>query len=247
VSATVEKALRVLELLSTYGQPVRLAELSRELAMNKSTTYRLLEKMSQLGYVRQDPDDSRYMLTTRMWAIGVRAFRNFDIRAWARRHLEEMERTIHETAVLAVPDGIEVVVVDKRDSAQAVQTLSPLGSRSPMHCSSLGKAMLMGDFDNLMPRLKRLHKFTEHTITSLPALREEIMRARANGLAQARDEYAIGVSGVSAPILGVDGALLGVIGFSVPTIRAEGEHLDAIRESVRHHAAKLSKVLAGDG
>lgn len=245
MSATVEKALRVLELLSTYGQPVRLAELSRELSMNKSTTYRLLEKMSQLGYVRQGPEDSRYMLTTRMWAIGVRAFRNFDIRAWARRHLEDMEREVHETAVLAVLEGDDVVIVDKLDSEQAVQTLSPLGSRSPLHCSSLGKAMLMGDPDQLFPRLKRLQKFTDKTISSIPALREAIARATAAGVAEAYDEYAIGVSGVSAPILGVDGALLGVVGISVPTIRAEGKHLEDIKATVRHHAGKLSEVLAG--
>ncbi|MDI1344924.1 MAG: IclR family transcriptional regulator [Pseudolabrys sp.] len=245
MSTTVGKALKVLELLSTYGQPVRLAELSRDLAMNKSTTYRLLEKMSQLGYVRQAPTDSRYMLTTRMWAIGVRAFRNFDIRAWAKRHLEELESELHETAVLAVLEGDDVVVVDKVASAQAVQTLSPLGSRSPMHCSSLGKALLMGDPAGLMPRLKRLRKFTDKTITTLPALREEIARATAAGVAEAYDEYRVGVSGVSAPILGVDGVLLGVIGVSIPTMRAEGKHLEAIKAAVGLHAQKLSQALAG--
>lgn len=244
MSTTVAKALKVLELLSTYGEPVRLAELSRDLAMNKSTTYRLLEKMSQLGYVRQAPTDSRYMLTTRMWAIGVRAFRNFDIRAWAKRHLEELESDLHETAVLAVLEGDDVVVVDKVASVQAVQTLSPLGSRSPMHCSSLGKAMLMGDPAGLT-KLKRLKKFTDKTITTLPRLRDEIARATAAGVAEAYDEYRVGVSGVAAPILGVDGVLLGVIGVSIPTMRAEGKHLEAIKTAVRHHAQKLSQVLAG--
>lgn len=244
MSTTVAKALKVLELLSTYGEPVRLAELSRDLAMNKSTTYRLLEKMSQLGYVRQAPTDSRYMLTTRMWAIGVRAFRNFDIRAWAKRHLEELENDLHETAVLAVLEGDDVVVVDKVASVQAVQTLSPLGSRSPMHCSSLGKAMLMGDPAGLA-KLKRLKKFTDKTITTLPRLRDEIARATAAGVAEAYDEYRVGVSGVAAPILGVDGILLGVIGVSIPTMRAEGKHLEAIKAAVRNHAQKLSQVLAG--
>ena len=245
MSATVEKALKVLELLSIYGHPVRLAELSRELNMNKSTTYRLLEKMSQLGYVRRDSSDSRYMLTTRMWAIGVRAFRNFDLRTWARSHLEELEREVNETAVLAVLEDLDVVIVDKRESAQAVQTMSPLGSRTPLHCSSLGKALLMGDFDTIFPRLKRLRKFTDKTITSLPALRKEIERARKAGVAEGHDEYAIGVSGVSAPIHGVDGALLGVIGISLPTSRAEPAHMEAIRQAVREHAAQMSKVLGG--
>lgn len=245
MSTTVEKALRVLELLSTYGHPVKLAELSRALDMNKSTTYRLLEKMSQLGYVRQESGDSRYMLTTRMWAIGVRAFRNFDLRAWTRRHLEELERTVHETAVVAVLEGLDVLIVDKHESAQAVQTMSQLGSRTPLHCSSLGKALLMGDGETLFPKLKRLQKFTDKTITSLPVLRAEIERARQLGVTEAFDEYAIGVSGVAAPIHGVDGALLGVIGISLPTSRVDTAHIEAIREAVRDHAGQLSKALGG--
>jgi DNA-binding IclR family transcriptional regulator len=246
VSTTVEKALRVLELLSMHGLPVRLADLSRELEMNKSTTYRLLEKMGQLGYVRQD-EDSRYMLTTRMWAIGVRAFRNFDLRAWAKRHLEELTQETGETAVLAVLEGLEVMIIDKRESAQAVQTLSPLGSRSALHVSSLGKAMLMVEADRLMPQLKRLQRFTDRTITTMAALKAEIERARALGFAEAYDEFAIGVSGVSAPVTGVDGSLLGTIGISLPTSRREPERLDVMRAAVRSHAERLSKALGGIG
>lgn len=245
MSTTVEKALKVLELLSTYGHPVRLAEISRTLNMNKSTTYRLLEKMSQLGYVRQETGDSRYMLTTRMWAIGVRAFRNFDLRAWTRRHIEELEQTVNETAVVAVLENMEVVIIDKRESAQAVQTMSPLGSRSPLHCSSLGKALLMGDFDTLFPTLKRLRKFTDKTITSLADLRADVERSRDAGVTEAYDEYQAGVSGLAAPIHGVDGALLGVIGISLPTSRVTPDHVAAIRKALRDHAGQISKSLSG--
>lgn len=246
MSTTVEKALKVLELMSAHGAPMRLADLSRELGMNKSTTYRLLEKMGQLGYVRQG-DDSRYMLTTRMWAIGVRAFRNFDLRAWAEKHLEDLARETGETAVLAVPEGAEVVIIDKRESVQAVKTMSPLGSRSPVHVSSLGKALLMVDADRILPGIKRLSKHTPRTIATLPALRAEIERARAAGLAEGFDEFTEGVSGVSAPVQGVDGGLLGAIGVTLPSMRCTDAHLATIRAAVKSHAERLSRVLAGVG
>lgn len=244
MSGTVGKALKVLELLSTYDEPVRLADLSRVLGMNKSTTYRLLETMSKLGYVRQSDGDSRYMLTARMWAIGVRAFHRFDIRVWARPYLEELLGETQETAVLAVLEGNEVVIVEKRDSDQAVQALSPLGSRSPLHCSSLGKGLLMGDTDRLLKLVRRpLKAFTPQTITSIVQLRAEVEDARRRGVAVAFDEYLIGVSGASAPVLGVDGALLGAIGVSLPTIRAEGKHLERAKALVRERSAALSCAL----
>lgn len=244
MSATVEKALKVLELLSTYAEPVRLSELSRKLGMNKSTTYRMLETMGQLGYVRQDEADARYMMTTRMWEIGVRAFQRFDIRIWARPYLEQIESEIHETAVLATFDGADVVIVEKRDSSQAVQTFSPIGSRTPLHCSSLGKAFLMTDLEAFAGGLKNpLQRFTPQTITTVRALRSEIARAKQEGVATAFDEYREGVSGISAPVLGVDRKVLAVIGVTLPTMRAQGPNFDHAKSVICQKAAEFSRTM----
>lgn len=244
MSETAEKAIKVLELLSTYDAPVRLVDLAQGLKMNKSTAYRLLEKMRQLGYVRQDEPNGRYMLTVRMWEIGVRAFRRFDMRFWARPYLERIREATNETTVLAVLDGREVVIVDKIDSLQAVQTFSPLGSRSPLHCSSLGKAFLMTNVDRLLLGVTEpLEAFTAKTVTSLAKLRSDIAAAQRDGVAVACDEFREGVSGVSAPVHGIEGVALGVIGITLPTARASGPSLAEAKTIVRDAAAELSRAL----
>ncbi|WP_168201617.1 IclR family transcriptional regulator [Phreatobacter aquaticus] len=244
MSETAEKAIKVLELLSTYDAPVRLVDLSLGLKMNKSTTYRLLEKMRQLGYVRQDEPNGRYMLTVRMWEVGVRAFRRFDMRFWARPYLEKIHQATNETTVLAVLDGGEVVIVDKIDSLQAVQTFSPLGSRSPLHCSSLGKAFLMTNLDRLLlGRTEPLQAFTPNTVTTFAKLRQDIAVALEDGVAVAFDEYREGVSGVSAPVHGVEGVALGAIGITLPTSRAKGAPLAKAKAAVREGAIELSRAL----
>ena len=244
MSETAEKAIKVLELLSTYDAPVRLVDLARSLKMNKSTAYRLLEKLRQLGYVRQDEPNGRYMLTVRMWEVGVRAFRRFDMRVWAKPHLEQIHQKTNETTVLAVLDGREVVIVDKIDSGQAIQTFSPLGSRSPIHCSSLGKAFLMSNPDGLLAGLSEpLQAFTSRTVTSLAKLRHDVSVAQREGVATALDEFREGVSGISAPVIGVEGAALGVIGITLPTARAKGASFTAAKEVVRANAIELSRAL----
>jgi DNA-binding IclR family transcriptional regulator len=244
VSGTVEKALKVLELLSTYDAPVRLAELSRELDMNKSTTYRMLETMSQHGFVQQDEPNGRYMITTKLWEIGVRAFQRLDIRTWARAHLETIGTETHETAVLSIIDNQEVVIIDKWESSQPVQAFSPLGSRSPIHCSSLGKAYLMVNADEKMRRLAfPLPSFTAKTITSRTSLDTEIAKAIEAGVAVAHDEFAVGISGAASPVLGVDGTVHAVIGITVPTMRAEGQPFEHAKDVIRLEAAKFSRTL----
>lgn len=244
VSETAEKAIKVLEALSEFDGPVRLVDLSRRLGMNKSTAYRLLEKLRQLDYVRQDEPNGRYMLTVRMWEIGVRAFRRFDLRAWARPYLEEIRHTTNETAVLAILDGREVVIIDKIDCAQPLQPFSPLGSRTPLHCSSLGKALLSASPRALLDSLRDpLERFSPRTIATLAQLTAEIDQVRTEGVAVAFDEFREGLSGVAAPIAGLEAAPLGVIGVTVPTARATAGRLPALREAVRAGAQGLSRAL----
>lgn len=244
MAGTVEKALKVLELLSTYDNPVRLAELSRALGMNKSTTYRMLETMGQYGFVQQDEPNGRYMITTKLWEIGVRAFQRLDIRAMGRPYLEEIVRAVQETAVLAIIDSEEVVIIEKCESSRPVQAFSQLGSRSPVHCSSLGKAFLMIDAKRKLKGLASpLVTFTKNTVVTLPALEAEIDLAVRNGVAVAFDEFHEGISGAAAPVLGVDGAVHAVIGVTLPTMRATGKDFDQVKEAIRIQAEKFSTAL----
>lgn len=244
MSTTVDKAFSVLELLATYDSPVRLAELSRALGMNKSTTYRMLETMANLGYVQQDEPNGRYMITLKMWQLGVQAFQRSDIRNWARPNLEWIQRKTGEDAVLAIVEGSDVIIVDKSPSSQAVQAFSPLGSRSPLHCSSLGKAYLMINTDLKMASLKTpLKAFTPETITKITDLRANIALAIKDGVATAFDEFQEGVSGIAAPAIGVDGRVHGLIGITIPTQRATGADFELCKAVVREQAKELSRIL----
>ncbi|WP_289628973.1 IclR family transcriptional regulator domain-containing protein, partial [Escherichia coli] len=63
----------------------------------------------------------------------------------------------------------------------------------------------MVDTEDKLARLKQpLRAFTANTITTLAALRADIEKATASGVALAFDEFAEGVSGIAAPVVGVD-------------------------------------------
>lgn len=244
MSSTVEKALTLLELLSTHDEPVRLAELSRAASMNKSTAFRMLEVMSQLGYVTQDGPNGRYMMTTRMWEIGVRAFQRSDLRRLAQPYLAELVEATGETAVLTRRDGGEVVLVEKVDCAHPLQAIAPLGSRSPIHASSFGKAFLIAD---LVQRhdigALDLARFTPQTVTDIERLRAELEASLGQGAAVGRDEYREGVSGVAAPVMGADGQAHGTIGISMPSLRLSDAALPRLIKEVAAVARRFSAAL----
>lgn len=242
MSGTVGKALTLLEMLSSYDAPVRMAELSRAASMNKSTTFRMLEVMSQMGYVTQDEPNGRYMMTTKMWEIGVRAFHRHDLRMAARPYLQKLVENTGETAILTRRDGSDVIIVEKFDCAQHLQAIAPLGSRSPVHASSFGKAFLMADPEVDLSGFK-LHPFTGRTFTDPGALRADIEKSRARGATLGIDEYREGVSGVAAPVIGTDGIAYGTIGISLPTMRLTDGALPGFIENVADTARRFSEQI----
>jgi IclR family KDG regulon transcriptional repressor len=244
MSGTVEKGFRLLELLSTYDGPVRLAELSRAARMNKSTAFRMLEVLSQLGYVTQGEPNGPYMTTTKMWEIGVRAFHRNDLRLAARPFLAELMERSGETAILTRRDRHDVIIVEKVDCAQHLQAIAPLGSRSPVHASSFGKAFLMSEPAACIAGMSaRLTRFTDRTITEVSALEADLAKSRSVGVAVGRDEYREGVSGVAAPVIGTDGVTYGTIGVSLPSFRLTPKSLPKLISSVSDAALRFSEQI----
>lgn len=244
MSGTVGKALTLLEHLSRYDAPVRLAELSRAIDMNKSTTYRLLETLAQMGYVTQDEPNGRYMMTVKMWEIGVRAFQRSDLRQMARPHLQAITAAVNETALLTRVGIDDVIIIEKVDCVQSLQAVSPLGSRSPIHASSFGKAYLMQQPAEVVYALgDPLQGFTPATITNRDALWDELCQMRKKGYAIGRGEYREGISGIAAPVIGTDGKVYATLGVSMPSFRLTEETEASIVAAVVDAAKAFSAQL----
>lgn len=68
----IERVFSVLETLTGEPRGVPMQVLSEQLGIPKSATHRLLTELIRLGYVRQNPDNLRYHLSTRLVAMGFR-------------------------------------------------------------------------------------------------------------------------------------------------------------------------------
>ena len=71
---SVIKVFKIIEALSEQPE-YDLTELSRVAGMPKPTVQRMLLTLQQLGYIRQNPTNSRYALTSRLFEVGWRIMR----------------------------------------------------------------------------------------------------------------------------------------------------------------------------
>ncbi|MGI9481596.1 MAG: IclR family transcriptional regulator, partial [Hyphomicrobiales bacterium] len=94
---------------------------------------------------------------------------------------------------------------------------------------------------------KGLTVFTEHTITTLGDLVEELRHVRRNGFAIDREEFQPGVTCVGCAVRDFAGAVIGSIGCSMPQMRATPEHVEETKQAVRTCATNLSELLGSPG
>lgn len=73
-----DRLFLVLETLACDG-PIALADLSRQLDLNKSTVHRLLCSLIYMGYVKQDTDTQKYDLSLKVLSLSNRLLSRMDI------------------------------------------------------------------------------------------------------------------------------------------------------------------------
>jgi IclR family acetate operon transcriptional repressor len=243
ISSTVAKALGIVDILAANADNgVSLAELSAMLGMPKSSTHRYLATLIELGLAERNNLD-RFQLGTKVIELAGSFLAKSDLRNESQPILAELAEKSGETIHLAVPSGIEVVYIAKMESRHAWGMLSHIGSRLPMYCTALGKAILSVNDKGLYPDLlaEPLKSLTPHTITSPQALETELALIRSRGFAIDDEENEIGICCVGAPIIDYTGFAIAAISISGPQERMDRERCIQFGPLVRDAALRISK------
>ena len=163
-----DRLFLVLETLASDG-PIALADLSRQLALNKSTVHRLLCSLIYMGYVKQDTDTQKYDLSLKLLSLSNRLLSRMDILEVVRPHLKKLSEKTGETVHFVQLDGAEAVYIYKEESYQnSVRMVSKVGNRIPLYCSGVGKAMAADMEEEQIRRFwdaSSIERLTPQTIT----------------------------------------------------------------------------------
>ena len=102
-----------------------------------------------------------------------------------------------------------------------MRLVSRIGARVALHCSAMGKALMARlDEHALQSALERPRPVrTMHTITSVDALRAELDKVRAAGVAIDDEENELGVRCIGTVIVGARAESIGAISVSAPATR----------------------------
>ena len=243
---SAQRIFTILELLARSGK-MALTEIAEALELHKSTAHRLLASLMTMGYVKKDPKSGKYMLTFKLLELSGMLLEGIDIVGLARPYLERLGEETQEAVHLVQREGSEIIYIDKvESSASSIRMVSRIGVRRPMYCTAVGKAMLAtlprGEVISIWEE-STIQSLTEHTITSLPDLFQELEKIRQNGFALDNEENELGVRCIAACILDYKGRANNALSVSAPVSRMSDSRIEQLAPFVLAAKADLSREL----
>lgn len=222
---SIERASDVLTLFAdTRGPTLGVTEIANALGLSKAVVYRILTSFRAKGFIEIDPQTRRYSLGPRALHIGLAYLRGTDVPALARPEMEALSRATDETATLSLRTGWTRVYVDQVTPDRDVKMVIQVGLQVPLHAGASSKAFLAFlDDDEIDDYLKQpLAALTEATVTSVRALKKELLEIRDRGYAASVGERLDGAASVAAPILDHASRPVAVISVCGPAERFRG-------------------------
>jgi DNA-binding IclR family transcriptional regulator len=240
-ASVLERAFSLLEVLGSDSASVGLAELARRAGLPKATVYRLANQLVELHVLERAGQE--YQLGLKLFELGNSVTRQRELREAALPFMEDLYEATHETIHLGVLDNVEVLYVEKIAGRRACNVPTTLGTRKPLHCTALGKAILAFSSPQLLEAVIQngLLRRTRYTITNPHRLQLELARGAESGVSYDREEYELGITCVGSPLLNRAGRAWAAISVTGPTTRFRPERTAT---AVRTAALGLTRILA---
>ncbi|MFD0695263.1 IclR family transcriptional regulator [Paenibacillus sp. GCM10027628] len=214
----LEKANDVLQQICERPSELKLIDLSKQLGINKSSMFTLLNTMEALDWVVRE-NDGTYSLGSKLGFWGNAFFKQFSLIDRFRKEAALTKHVILETIQLAKLEQRDVLYLAKEEMPSPVRIASEPGKKLPAHATALGKAMLAwldpSEFDALYPEDELAPSLTLHTLQTREELRSNLAAVREAGCAFDLEEAVMGFCCVAAPVRDGEGRIIAAISCSM--------------------------------
>jgi DNA-binding IclR family transcriptional regulator len=242
----LKSVLHALDLLDCFAvdEELGVSDIARRLGVAKSTAHRLLTTLCARGLTEQNPETGQYRLGLHLFELGQIAINRVRLRQAAFPLLEELRERTGDTIHLSIPDGAEVVYLERLQTLRGMQLVTPFGRRLPSHATSGGK--VLAAYDPVLADARREKGFpalTDYTISNRRQYDRALDETRRLGYAASFDETTIGLGSVAAPIFDSSGHIRAALSIVDTTDRMRANAEKMARLAI--HASGLLSRRAG--
>jgi DNA-binding IclR family transcriptional regulator len=216
-STAAGRMLAVLAAFTAEHSAMSLSEISRRTGLSLTTTHRLVGELREWGALERAAD-GRYGIGLRILELGALAPHGLQLRELALPFLDDLHHATRANVHLAVRDGSDAVYVEALRARGAVQVLSRLGGRWPLHATGTGQVLLAFAPPEVQEQVVTapLRRFTPNTITDPAALRRTLAEVRRTGVAVAENHLPpVGALAIAVPVRGPQDEVVAAVGVTI--------------------------------
>ena len=220
-SKVIDKGLRILNLFTPETTNLSLKDITLKTHINPTSTFRFVETLIQLGYLKKDSKTKLIKLGPMALALSHNIIKSFDILQIIKPYIDEAFERFNISIDSAIIENQRLVLLYRREAKDTLTFTLPLLSPH-IHCSALGKSYLSGLPKDALTRILdslTLTRRTPYSLSSKSALLADLRKTRERGYAVNNEEYVLGLISIGAPLINKDGAVLGAVSFDVSTVQ----------------------------
>jgi DNA-binding IclR family transcriptional regulator len=242
---SLDRAVSVLEVLGQSDAPLSLADICQKMGLHKSTAHRSLMVLERSALIERT-QENRFRLGLKLYELGNRAVEQIDLRARVQPFFRRLAVQVGETVHLSVLQKTSIVYLDKVEPNRRVCMSSKLGTSNPVYCTSMGKAMLAFQPEDVIDQIVgkiRFVRYTHKTLASRETLLKNLERVRRRGYAIDDEEIEVGVRCIGAPIFDEHRRAIAAVSVSGPASRITVQSATKIAEHLLRCCRDISASL----
>ena len=222
---TARTVFIIIEILQA-NDGLTLTETAERLDKSIGATHNHLKTLEKLGYVVNR--DGEYHVGLQFLHHGMHALRQQRVARVASDPLEKLAEETAEFIWLVTEERGKAFALQKHLGERAVQTDGNVGRPLYMHCTANGKAILATLPESRVEEIVAEHGLparTEHTITDVDELYDDLERTRERGYAINDEESVLGERAIACAVAD-DEETYGAVSVSGPTHRITDSRIE---------------------
>lgn len=243
-TGTVARVGIVLGAMAEASQPLGVKQISEATGLPMSTTHRLLDLLSECGFVQKNAAIHKYDFGNELLRIAASAISRNPLSRVLQPILDELTERTEETSafVLYHPASGDISYHAKSDSRQYLRCRLSMNVREDITGNAFGLVVLASLPDKVVDGAMPEVAVTGDS-TDVGGLQGYMDHVRREGYAVSANKEPSGIAHIAAPVKSRGGNILGAIGLVVPVVRFDATEAAAYGSLVAEAARKLGDLL----
>lgn len=246
----LERGLNILMELSRSHKELSFADICARVDVPKATVYRAVQTLEYMGFVQRHASTGLYSLGVNVLRLGFEYVASLDVVQVGQPVIESLRDKTGCSSHIAIRDGQDVIYVARVSAVNATIRRVSVGTRLPVHRTSLGRMLLTGldrlAFDELYPG-DVLPDNSPGSPGTPEALWQLVQEDRQRGYVIGESYFQLGISSIVYPLFNHDNEVEAVVSIMVPVHEIPPEDREPLRAHVAEAATTISNLMGYRG